>query len=194
MRKHTRYDNPALIIWKIVNRKLDQSQGEVQTCMFLQIRDDILHSLADTVADDQQQKPASTQIVAQSVIEVCLVDVRMTFAHDPQHCSRIVLQSTSDGSLKLRRIEESKLFGIVEYLRDNIAARFCVSPQLAFDENGQPGRRDEEIVDQACGRDKLATDWDGIYEGWINFEDRQAGWVRVHEFLDEAFEDCPFST
>jgi len=46
----------------------------------------------------------------------------------------------------------AEFFGVVENLAHDLAPRFRIAPELAFDEHRQAGRRDHEIVDRAGGR------------------------------------------
>jgi hypothetical protein len=74
-------------------------------------------------------------------------------------------------------------------LADDLASTFGIPPELAFNENGETGRCNQEVVDRPCRRIQFCANGNRAGEHRVDLGDGQTGWLGMDEVLNISLTD-----
>src|SRR5690606_36530780 len=149
---------------ELVEPELDEGEGEVQVRRLLQEGGHALHAALDAVPDDHQEEVASFKVLRDGVVEVLLRAVQLHGVGGervPEPLTRV-----GDGGVVEVLVGPARqLVGVLDDLRDHLAARIGAAPELGFD-GGVRAR-----VGPARAMQGAAVVW------WIAGMGRQMAWA-----------------
>ncbi|SAL07697.1 hypothetical protein AWB78_08693 [Caballeronia calidae] len=157
--------------------------------MIMQILGNGLHAFANSVADDQEQKAPTTQIVRQRIVELDLIDARVHLAHAREQRIAFEAEPLLHGTLQVGRGPAAEFLRIVQNLADDLAPRFRIAPELAFDQHRQSRCGDHEIVDRSRRRTQFRADRHRFDEHRIDLGDGQTARMALDPSLNVCLTD-----
>ena len=152
--------------------------------MELQVFGYRFHSLPNSVADDQKEETPTPEICSERIVELLFVNFRVNRPHLVKQRVAVALQAMAHLALDIRRRPAGKFFGIIENLADYLTPRLGITPELAFDEHWQAGRRDHKIIYGAGVRVQLGANWHRARKHRVDLRNRQAPGVLMNEISD----------
>jgi hypothetical protein len=158
--------------------------------MGLQVTRDCFNVFPDAIAEDQEQKSASTQIGSNSVRELDFVHLWMDGTDKVEQSVRALPGTATHLTLQVCKGPATENLRVLQDLAYHLPPSLRVPPELAFDQHGQPGRGDKEVVHPPPAKLHFPAHRYRADEQRINFRNRQGSRMGVDQSLDLILQHC----
>ena len=141
-----------------IQRRLHEREIEAEAAVALHEVDDLLRPLPNAIADDEQQKLATSQMARDVVDELGFDDVRVPpgdqFVED---VGTLPAKGQGDLTLQVLVVPRSEVLRVVEDLADHLSPRLRVAPQFELAKRQPTQSVDVQRVDAAGRHRKLSA-------------------------------------